>query len=338
MKFLYGIQATGNGHLTRSRVIINHLKSRGHEVDIIISGRKKHELWGTNDLKPYSVYKGLTYKTKKGKIQKLKTLRKLGIYRFFTDLKNIKNQNYDIIISDYEPLTAYLAKKWGIISIGIAHQYSFAFNIPKAGDNILNNFLMEKYAPVNISIGLHWHHFNQFILPPIIQKSNFSNIQEKPNQLMVYLPWEEKKIVERILIKIKDFTFLVYCNIKKEINFKNIKYIPLSRTTFLKNLKESEGIITNAGFETPSEALAMGKKILVKPLKGQFEQLSNAKALNQLKLATVVNKLNEKNIKKWCLSSDKKKIICNGVAEEIVKWIEKGDFDKTNQLKSKFWK
>ena len=197
---------------------------------------------------------------------------------------------------------------------------------------------MQKYAPVDINIGLHWHHFNQSILPPVIEKSNFSNVVEKPNQLIVYLPWEEKKNVERILTNIKDFTFLVYCNIEKKINFKNIKYIPFSRTTFLRNLKESEGIITNAGFETPSEALAMGKKILVKPLKGQFEQLSNAKALKQLKLATVVYKLNEKNIKKWILSSDKKKIVCNGVAEEIVKWIEKGDFNQINQLKSKFWK
>jgi len=35
MKILYGIQLTGNGHLTRSVQIIRELKKRGHEVDII---------------------------------------------------------------------------------------------------------------------------------------------------------------------------------------------------------------------------------------------------------------------------------------------------------------
>ena len=60
----------------------------------------------------------------------------------------------------------------------------------------------------------------------------------------------------------------------------------------LKDLKESEGIITNAGFETPSEALSMGKKVFVKPLKGQFEQLSNAKALKQLKYQKLLNQEN----------------------------------------------
>jgi len=337
LKFLFGIQGTGNGHITRSRIIIKLLRSKGHEVDIIISGRKKNELFGINDLKPYSVFNGISYETKKGKMKKLKTLKNVGIFQFLKDLKKIKNKNYDLVISDYEPLTAYLAKKWKKTSIGIAHQYAFEYNIPKTEYNLFNNFLMTKYAPVDINIGLHWHHFNQPILPPIIEKNDFHDLNEKSDQLMVYLPWEDKKFVVDLLSKIENFTFLVYCNVKKQINIKNIKYRPLSRKTFLKDLKESEGIITNAGFETPSEALSMGKKVFVKPLKGQFEQLSNAKALKELQLATVTNKLTKKNIEKWCLKTERKKITCDGVADQIVKWIEKGNFDELDQLKSKFW-
>ena len=51
MKILYGIQLTGNGHISRSTIIINKLKSLGHQVDIITSGS------GSNLLLPNIKYK-----------------------------------------------------------------------------------------------------------------------------------------------------------------------------------------------------------------------------------------------------------------------------------------
>ena len=37
MKILYGIQTTGNGHLTRAKEVISILKKRA-EVDVVLSG------------------------------------------------------------------------------------------------------------------------------------------------------------------------------------------------------------------------------------------------------------------------------------------------------------
>ncbi|MEM6729994.1 MAG: glycosyltransferase family protein, partial [Myxococcota bacterium] len=39
MRILYGVVGEGMGHATRSRVIIDHLLSRGHEVHVVVSGR-----------------------------------------------------------------------------------------------------------------------------------------------------------------------------------------------------------------------------------------------------------------------------------------------------------
>ncbi|MBW2736484.1 MAG: teichoic acid biosynthesis protein, partial [Deltaproteobacteria bacterium] len=39
MKLLYGIVGEGMGHATRSGVILEHLLSQGHEVQIVVSGR-----------------------------------------------------------------------------------------------------------------------------------------------------------------------------------------------------------------------------------------------------------------------------------------------------------
>src|ERR1700735_4817979 len=39
MRILYGVTGEGMGHATRSKVVCEHLVSRGHEVKIVVSGR-----------------------------------------------------------------------------------------------------------------------------------------------------------------------------------------------------------------------------------------------------------------------------------------------------------
>ena len=51
-----------------------------------------------------------------------------------------------------------------------------------------------------------------------------------------------------------------------------------------------------AGFETPSEALYLKKKLLVIPMKNQYEQQCNAEALKDMGVSVIYD-LNQKNIK-----------------------------------------
>ncbi len=39
MRILYGVVGVGMGHAMRSRVVLEHLLSQGHEVEVIASGR-----------------------------------------------------------------------------------------------------------------------------------------------------------------------------------------------------------------------------------------------------------------------------------------------------------
>ena len=52
-------------------------------------------------------------------------------------------------------------------------------------------------------------------------------------------------------------------------------------------------MLCGAGFETPAEALFLNKKLLVIPMKTQFEQKCNAQALKEMGV-TVVKKLSYK--------------------------------------------
>ena len=75
-------------------------------------------------------------------------------------------------------------------------------------------------------------------------------------------------------------------NIKTVYRFKNCIIYPIDKISFVDSFRNSHGIITNAGFQTSSEALYMGKKLMVIPVKGQYEQECNAKALSDIGVIT----------------------------------------------------
>ena len=124
---------------------------------------------------------------------------------------------------------------------------------------------MKYYAPVDIGVGLHWHHFGQAILPPIIETSPISKEPIK-TKIVVYLPFEDTNDVIRQLSAFKNFEFHVYTAENVQSSHDYIICKPLSRDGFQADLVDCTGIISNAGFELASEALQMGKKILVETI------------------------------------------------------------------------
>ena len=300
MNILYGIAATGNGHISRSRIIVDALKKRGHSVDVILSGRDKKDLFDIDDLKPFQIKKGFTYVTNKGKINYLKTVLTSSPIQFLNDIKSIDN-NYDLVITDFDPISAYAAKKHKIPCIGIGHQYSFYKNIPMTKKmKFISIFFPKIYAPANFPIPSHFYHFNQSILPPFIDPKFYaadSTYQKKSNTL-VYLPWENLKNMISIFRKIEG-EFILYTNIESIEKHGNVTLKPFSNITFKEDLIQCSGLITNAGFQLPSEALFLGKPILCKPLDRQPEQEHNAKILKELGYATVCDRINIENIQSW---------------------------------------
>ncbi len=81
----------------------------------------------------------------------------------------------------------------------------------------------------------------------------------------------------------------------------NITIYPISYEWFINSFANCEGILCNAGFETPSEALYLGKKLFVIPMKGQYEQECNAEALKSMGI-NVIYKIDEnftENLNNW---------------------------------------
>ena len=323
MKIFYGVQGTGNGHITRARVMAKELYAAGIDVTFQFTGRPADKYFDMDIFNDYQLRTGLTFNTNKGQVNYFKTALEAKPVTFIKDIKSLNLSGYDLVISDFEPVTAWAAKNQKIPVLGIGHQYAFNHNIPRAGSDPIAEQVMKYFAPADKGVGLHWHHFGQAILPPIIDTPETpKNIIT--NKIIVYLPFEDQQEVIKLLSPFKHFDFHIYSPEVAHSAFDHIKCNPLSHAEFKKDLYDSAGIISNAGFELASEALQLGKKILAKPLHAQMEQISNAAALKQLGYGQTMNDMESSVIEEWLHDNNAIHITYPNIGKVLVKWIQDG--------------
>lgn len=323
MKILYGVNAFGNGHITRSRVMAKELKKAGHDVTFLFSGREQDKFFDMEDFGDKIIYKkGLQFYIKNGKVDIFKSITNNDISQVLKDIDNINCADYDLIISDFEPITAWAAKLQNKTSIGIGHQYAFTKKIPVSHTNKFVLWLMNHYAPVKIGLGLHWHHFNENILPPIIDVEHFEkNNIIIDNKILVYLPFENQDNLVELFSKFTNYDFFVYNKDYQKV-IDNTSFRTFNKDGFLFDLQTSSAVICNAGFELASEAIHLNKKLLVKPVFGQMEQHSNALAIEQLNYGYSTDNITSQVIKDW-LTNNSLNNLPNwpNVAKQIVFWL-----------------
>ncbi len=280
MKVLYATQATGNGHLIRAKELIPRLKELA-EVDILVSGTK-------GDIRiPYRIdynYKGLSYAFgKRGNINIIQTFFKARPFTALRQAIMFPAKSYDLIISDFEPISAWAARIHNVPSIGLSHQAAFlSSHTPRPKNkSILGEFVLKNFAPVNYHIGFHFEAYDHHIETPIIRSEIKQQKISEGNHISVYLPAYDDKELIRQFKKCKEYQFQVFSKFAAdEYQVGNVNIYPISSELWVKSLTSCHGVIMGAGFEGPSEALFLGKRLLVIPMKNQYEQYCNAAALS----------------------------------------------------------
>ncbi|MBW2438663.1 MAG: hypothetical protein JRF29_15365 [Deltaproteobacteria bacterium] len=338
MKILYGVQATGNGHISRSREVIQHLKDLGHEVRVILTGRDPALLWEMETFEPYDTFRGLTFISRRGKVRIIRTTLQLNLFQFYRDIASYDASGFDLVVTDFEPVAARIARRNKIPSIGVGHQYAFLHDIPVKKADPVSKWIVRNFAPADYAAGLHWHHFDKPILPPIIPAHLKNDSQLQLDKIIVYLPFETLEDIEALLKPFATHQFFIYCDITAAQDNSHIHWRPFSREGFLKDLKNCNGVISNAGFELLSEALYLGKKFLVKPLAGQMEQASNAHVISELKLGTVMKKLDPAAVELFLETPSVRPMHYPDVAHLVAKWIESGNWEDVEGLARTAWK
>lgn len=306
MKILYAIQGTGNGHLSRAKEVIPALLNRV-EVDVLISGTQA-------DLElPFDVnynLKGLSfYFGKKGGVDIYTTIKNNNISSFLKEVRSCPVEEYDLVINDFEPVSAWACKLKNVNCISLSHQSALlSKKVPQPDyKDFLSRLILKYYAPAIQSFGMHFKRYDSNIFLPVIRKDIRRLKVSKGEHYTVYLPsYSDAKIIA-VLSQIENVNWEVFSKTcKKPYNKRNVLIKPITSKKFEKSIASSLGVICGAGFETPAEALFLKKKLLVIPMVGQYEQHYNAASLKDLGVP-VLKKLKKKNlqkIRKW-VNSDK---------------------------------
>ena len=340
MKILFGVQGTGNGHISRSRELVRKLKEDGHEVQVIISGRKEEELREIEVFAPYKVVKGFTLVTHRGKMNYMETMFQLDFVSLWADALTIDTAGVDLVITDFEPVTSMAAKLKGIVSMGFGHQYAFPFHIPIARGSLFEKYTLLNFAPARYNAGLHWDHFNQPIFPPVIPQTLYNAVRPKedPRKILVYLPFEEVEDIDAFLRPFDAFRFLIYGKVTEDRDDGHLSFRGYSREGFLRDLMECSGVVCNAGFELPGEALHLGKKMLLRPLDGQIEQESNALAMVQLGYGMSMHTLDGEVLKEWLAMPPGKPLNYSKTVDYIAEWIASGRWNDLRVFTDAAWR
>ncbi|HRH77427.1 MAG TPA: glycosyltransferase family protein [Cellvibrionaceae bacterium] len=319
MKILYGVQGTGNGHIARARALNRELNRLGADIDFIFSGRNPADYFALDDFPKHALYQGLRLAYTAGKVDIVKTWQQNNLPMVCREINTLDTRGYDLVISDFEPITAWAAKFQGTQCLTLGHQYAFNHLIPKADNNVLSRHLLKAVAPSELALGLHWYHFNQPILPPIIQHLDSSTCDQ--GYYLVYLPFEDRQDIIDFLEPFEAESFICFGPYSSVEKISNILFRPCSAEDFHPALCGARGVICNAGFELTSEALQLGIKLLVKPLQGQMEQVSNARALVELGLGLAMSRLEAHRLHYWLNNFQPRKVTYPNVARAIATWI-----------------
>lgn len=287
MKIFYAIQATGNGHISRAIQLHPYLQKFG-TVDYFMSGNNA-SLAIDLPVKYKSEGCSLHY-SKCGGLNYWDIIRNIKPLQMYKDANSLPLKNYDVVINDFDSITSLACKLQKVHSVQLGHQASFISELTPRPEkkSVMGEMILKHYAPSPKNIGLHFEKYDSFILPPIIKDEIIQAEPKNLKHITVYLPSFDKDCLEKAFNKLPEQDFHWFLN---DVKFKhvigNITYYPVNQKSFNESLISCHGIITGGGFETPAEALYLGKKVLSIPTRKHYEQECNAAALKKLGVSVV---------------------------------------------------
>ncbi len=319
MKILYAIQGTGNGHLARATEIVPILKSMA-DTDVLVSGTQ-------SDLNvPFQIdyrLSGLSFIIgKNGGVDLVKTARKMPVKKFLHDIRHLPVDQYDLVISDFEPVSAWACWLHGKECVGLSHQNAVLH--PSAPQPEFNDFvgklILKKYAPTTFNYGFNFKPSPPNVFPPVIRKDIRTAETTVNKHYTVYLPAYSDQQIQSVLSQIPEVEWQVFSkHSKTNYTIGNLQFQPVSLEGFTKSFLSCTGLISTAGFEGPAEAIFMGKKLCVIPMKKQYEQYYNAAYLKSMGIKVLDHFTNSSaELTEWVRKSSALQISFPDLTREIL--------------------
>jgi uncharacterized protein (TIGR00661 family) len=294
-EIVYGVSGEGSGHASRSREMLTHIKDLGHDVMVVSYDR------GYLNLKDdFDVFEteGLHIASLDNRVSKVKTftdnLQRLpkGHKRLQALRKQVfKKFQPDCVITDFEPMTAYLAHHYDLPLITIDNQHRLRYmSYPcpahlQAERRMTKTIIRAMVPRPDVSLVTTFYYGEPknnrtFFFPPILRNEILSLQSSCGEHILVYLT----SGFETFLKRLKSFTresFIVY-GAEKEGTEGHLTFKAFSKTGFLQDLASCKAVMATAGFTLMTESFYLRKPYLALPMRGQFEQEINGFLLARL--------------------------------------------------------
>jgi uncharacterized protein (TIGR00661 family) len=304
MRILYGVTGEGMGHATRSKVVCEHLVARGHEVKIVVSGRAHAFL--SRSFPDVVEIKGLSIRyvdnamDRDGSVARNVLAAPQMLYanasRYFEDVVHFEP---DIVISDFDSFAWFFAKRHGLPIVSIDNQQIIARckheksikEKAKLDYQVTKAFVKAKLP------GCDHYIITTFFFPPIKKKFLEETTLVPPilrlpvleakgrarfgNHVLVYQTSTSDKSLIPTLNAIEGERFIVY-GLRRNAHHGNCQLKEFSEDGFVEDLAQAKAVVSNGGLSLIGEAVYLGKPVYSVPVKHQFEQIMNARYLEEL--------------------------------------------------------
>ena len=180
---------------------------------------------------------------------------------------------------------------------------------------------MRRFAPVRQALGLHWFHFGQPLLPPIIDA-----IPPAPDnqQILVYLPFEQTEAIAALLSRFNQQRFVCFHPaIRSASQWRNIAFEPQAREGSSRCWPAVAGSSPTVASSSPRRR-SPWQEAAGQAAGGQFEQLTNSKTLELMGLARLMDALDANAVRAWLDAAAPGQIIYPDVASELAGWLADG--------------
>lgn len=233
----------------------------------------------------------------RGGVDIWETTKRVKLFRLLKDVRHLPVEEYDLVINDFEPISAWACKKKHLPCISLSHQCAVLHEkapLPVSDDPV-GRLVLSRYAPVTACYGFHFKAFDSNIFTPVIRKEIRSMTPTNLGHYTVYLPAYDDDTIVKHLSHFPDVHWQVFSKHNKTpFTSGNISVNKIDNCAFVESMASSAGVLCGAGFEGPAEAMYLGKKVLVVPMHAQYEQQCNAAGARDMG-AAVIDTLDEKH-------------------------------------------
>lgn len=292
-RIIYGVSGEGSGHTSRALTILPRLVEQGHDVKVVGYDRSYR---GLKDQFDVFETEGLTIGQADNAVSVRKTItenlaRLPKGHRRSVELKKslFKKFKPQVVITDFEPMTAYLANYFDVPLITLDNQHRMRYmdlEVPprlKPGMRLTRAIIRAMIPRPDVSLVTTFHfsrvtNDRTFCFSPLIREKILGADPIRRDHIVVYFTKQYEPFMKRL----RDFDrekFLVYGQ-EREGTEGNVVYKPFSREGFVEDLASSRAVMASAGFTLITEALHLKKPYLAMPTRGQFEQELNAVMLD----------------------------------------------------------